>query len=162
MIVLVGFMGAGKTTVGRLLARQLGLAFLDTDLVIEQHERVEVRSIFACRGEAAFRDLEEETVRRLLAGPPAVVALGGGACGRSATRELLRGHTVLYLRVGLDRALERVGGDELRPMLHQPDLQATYEGRLPLYLDVADEVVDTDGRTADAISRDALDRLDGR
>jgi shikimate kinase len=79
MIVLIGFMGAGKTTVGHLLAERLGLPFMDTDLVIEQRTRRSVRDIFGTDGETAFRELEHTVTAELLAGPDAVLALGGGA-----------------------------------------------------------------------------------
>jgi shikimate kinase/3-dehydroquinate synthase len=79
MVVLVGFMGAGKTTVGHLLAEKLGLPFVDSDLVIEQRERRSVREIFDRDGEPAFRALEHRIVAELLDGPAAVLALGGGA-----------------------------------------------------------------------------------
>ena len=102
MIVLIGFMGAGKTTVGHLLAERLGLPFMDTDLVIEQRTRRSVRDIFATDGEPAFRQLEHTVTAELLAGPDAVLALGGGAVLHPETQRALGGHQVVYLKVGYD------------------------------------------------------------
>ena len=89
MIVLVGFMGAGKTTVGTLLAARLGLPFADTDHVIEQRAARPVRQIFAEDGEPAFRVLEHQVVTELLTGPAVVLALGGGAAEHPGTRAVL-------------------------------------------------------------------------
>ena len=89
MIVLVGFMGAGKTTVGHLLSARLGVPFVDSDLVIEQRSGRPVRQIFAEDGEPAFRALEHEVIAGLLDGPDAVLAVGGGAAEHPGTRALL-------------------------------------------------------------------------
>jgi shikimate kinase len=106
MIVLVGFMGAGKTTVGRVLADKLGLAFLDSDVVIEQRTGRTVREIFAEDGEPAFRVLEHAVIADLLSGPDVVLALGGGAPEHGGTRDLLNaGPSVVYLQVGYARAM---------------------------------------------------------
>lgn len=160
MIVLVGFMGAGKTTVGRLLAERLGLPFVDTDLVVEEQERRPVRAVFADLGEPAFRDLEEAAVRETLDGPDAVVSLGGGACGREATRRRLDGHLVVHLRVSLPESLARTSGDSNRPVLQRPDLPDLHTARQHLYEEVATVSVPTDGRTSDEVARDVLQRIE--
>jgi shikimate kinase len=159
--VLVGFMGAGKTTVGRILADRLGRPFIDSDVLIEERLGREIRDIFATEGEAYFRDVEHATVAELVRGPEAVIALGGGAAEDPRTREVLRGASVIYLRVGYDEALSRVRSDELRPMLRRPDLEQVYRRRLALYEDVSVLTIDTDGRPADAIAAEVLSRLAG-
>ena len=154
MIVLVGFMGAGKTTVGQLLAGQLGLPFLDADTVIKERAGCPVPQIFAGRGESAFRALEHETIAGLLGGPDAVLALGGGAAEHPGTCRLLLATTVVYLHVPYAGAMARVGGDAGRPMLRRPDLAAVYQRRLAAYEAVATHTVPTDGREPADVCRD--------
>ena len=162
MIVLVGFMGAGKTTVGTLLAARLGLPFADSDQVLEDRAGRPIRQIFAEDGEPAFRALEYEVIAGLLDGPPTVLALGGGAPGHPPTGARLTGDPaaeVVYLHVGYDQAMRRVGGDQGRPLLARPDLPALFQRRLPIYAAVATLTVPTDGRRPEDISEDILARL---
>jgi shikimate kinase len=162
MIVLVGFMGAGKTTVGTLLAARLGLPFADSDQVLEDRAARPIRQIFAEDGEPAFRALEYEVIAGLLDGPPMVLALGGGAPGHPPTQARLTcdpAAEVVYLHVEYDQAMRRVGGDEGRPLLARPDLPALYERRLQVYAAVATLTVPTDGRLPEDISEDILARL---
>ncbi len=159
MIVLVGFMGAGKTTVGRLLADRLGLPFLDSDQVIEQRAGRSVRDIFATDGEPAFRVLEHEVIADLLAGPEAILALGGGAAEHPATQVALKQADVVYLRVGYAQAMQRVAGDEERPLLRRPDLDRLYGRRLDVYGSVATLTVATDGRPPEAIASEVIEHL---
>jgi shikimate kinase/3-dehydroquinate synthase len=156
VVVLVGFMGAGKTTVGHIMARRLGLPFVDSDVLIEQREGRAIRDIFVTEGEPWFRQLEHDTVAGLVRGPDAVVALGGGAVEHQRTQAVLRHARVVYLRVSYDEAMSRVRTDEFRPMLARPDLAEVYQRRLPGYEDVSVLTVDTDGRPSDAIAGDAL------
>jgi shikimate kinase len=158
VIVLVGFMGAGKTTVGHLLSGQLGLPFIDADTVIEDRAGRPIRQIFAERGEPAFRAIEHETVAGLLGGPDAVLALGGGAAEHPGTRQLLpgAGADVVYLHVEYAGAVARVGGDGGRPMLARPDLRAVYQRRLAAYEAVATLTVRTDGRSPEDVCRDIV------
>ena len=162
MIVLVGFMGAGKTTVGRLLAGQLGLPFTDSDLVVEDRAGKPIRQIFADDGEPAFRQLEHEVIADLLRGPDRVLALGGGAAAHAGTRRLLAGAAVVYLRVGYAEAMSRVGGDRGRPLLARPDVDLLYAERDPLYAAAASCTVDTDARAPEEIALDILARLDAK
>ena len=159
MIVLVGFMGAGKTTVGSLLAKQLGVPFDDVDLIIESRTGRSLREIFAADGEPAFRDLEHQVTAQLLAGRSAVLALGGGAAEHPGTRECLRGSRVVYLEVDYDEAMLRVSHDPGRPMLRAPGLRDIFERRRSGYESVATDVIRTDGRCPEAICEDIIERL---
>jgi shikimate kinase len=159
MIVLIGFMGAGKTTVGLLLARHLGLPFIDSDKVIEESEGLAVREIFETEGEAAFRRIEEATITDLLDGPDAVLALGGGALTSPGVRTALAGHQVVLLDVALDEALERVASDPGRPMLHTPDLSGLYARRQDAYRDAAEVAVQVSGRSPREVVAELLAAL---
>jgi shikimate kinase len=161
VIVLVGFMGAGKTTVGQLLADKLGVPFRDSDAVIEERSGRAIREIFATEGEPAFRELERRTIADLLAGPGVVLALGGGAACHAETRDLLASSPsaqVVYLYVGYDEAIARVGGDAGRPVLARPDIADVYAARQELYASVAALTVDTGGRSPEDIAADILTR----
>ena len=157
MIVLVGFMGAGKTTVGHMLADKLGLPFIDSDVIIESRSGRTVREIFAADGEPAFRELEHEITAELLRGEDAVLALGGGGVEHPATQDALKGRQVVYLQVGYDEAMVRVSHDEYRPMLRAPDLHAIFERRLAIYESVATRTVATAGRQPEAVCLDIIE-----
>ena len=159
MIVLVGFMGAGKTTVGHVLAERLGTPFVDSDVYLEQQLGRSIADVFAVEGEQHFRELEHRAINELVHGPDAVLALGGGALGDPRTRAILRDTTVVYLRVGYDEALARVHQDRSRPMLQRADLDQIYARRLAAYAEVAAVQVDTDGRRPDAVALDVLREL---
>jgi shikimate kinase / 3-dehydroquinate synthase len=146
MIVLVGFMGAGKSSVGPLLAKRLNLPFVDSDKVVEQKAGAAIPEIFTTGGEAAFRSLEREVVAEVLAGPDAVVALGGGALGDPVTCAALEWTTVVHLQVDVAEALTRIGDPGARPMLAREDPRSLYERRAPTYARVADLTVATDDR----------------
>ncbi|HEY3878402.1 MAG TPA: shikimate kinase [Trebonia sp.] len=160
VLVLIGFMGAGKTTVGRLLAAKLGVPFADSDLIIEDRAGKAVRQIFADDGEPAFRQLEHEVIADLLGGSGRVLALGGGAAAHQGTRGLLAAVPVVYLRVSYQESMNRVGGDRGRPMLGRPDVERLYAERDPLYAAAASWTVDTDARSPEEIALDILARLD--
>jgi shikimate kinase len=137
-IALTGFMGSGKSTVGPLVARQLGWKFVDADNVIAAEAGSTIAEIFAREGEAAFRERERATIARLANEEALVLALGGGAIEDSATRALLltAPETLLvHLEVELATTLERCRGTEhLRPILaDQANLASRYQRRLPLY-----------------------------
>jgi shikimate kinase len=140
--------GSGKSTVGRQLARRLGLPFTDTDHAIEQLAGCSIREFFDREGEAAFRDIEEEVIRELGNGPAGVLATGGGAVLRPANRERLRaaGHTI-YLRSTPEEIFRRLRHDTNRPLLQVADplgkLRSLYEERDPLYRETAHFVIET-------------------
>jgi shikimate kinase len=159
VIVLVGFMGAGKTTIGHLLAAELELPFADSDEVIERRAGRPIRAIFAQDGEPAFRAVEHQVIAGLLDGPDLILALGGGAAEHPGTRDKLGSAQVVYLQVGYAQALRRVGGDGGRPMLARPDLAALYERRLAAYAGVATLTVPTDDRRPEMVRDDILARL---
>jgi shikimate kinase len=159
IVVLVGFMGAGKTTIGHILAERLGLPFVDADVLIEQRLGRSIKDIFETEGEGFFRELEHLTVTELVRGQDAVLALGGGALGDERTRAALRTARVVYLRVGYREAMERVRNDQFRPMLRRPDLETVYQTRVPVYADSSAFDVDTDGRRPDEVARDVLEFL---
>jgi 3-dehydroquinate dehydratase type I len=159
VVVLVGFMGAGKTTVGQIMAERLGQPFVDSDVLIEQRLGRDIRDIFRTEGEPYFRQLEHVTVAGLVRGPDAVVALGGGAAEDPRTRAALRHARVVYLRVSYEEAMARVKSDEFRPMLHRPGLDELYRRRLPVYEDLSVLTVDTDGRRPHAVALEVLAQL---
>jgi shikimate kinase len=137
-IVLTGFMGSGKSTVGPLVAKKLGWRFIDADDVIVAEAGMPISAIFAHAGETAFREREHATTARLVHEDGLVLALGGGAIETDATRRLLLegpGTLLVHLEVSLATTLERCRGSEgIRPVLaDQANLAARYERRLPLY-----------------------------
>lgn len=152
-VVLVGPMGAGKSTVAALLAEQWGAPLRDVDTEIEAAEGRPISDIFVDDGEAHFRALERAAVATVLDDPSAadaVVALGGGAVLDETTRERLTGHPVVFLRVGFADAVKRVGLGSSRPLLLgnvRSRTKALLEERAPLYDAVAVHTVDTDERT---------------
>jgi shikimate kinase len=162
VIVLVGFMGAGKTTIGRLLAAKLGVPFTDSDHVIEARAGKPIPKIFADDGEPAFRRLEHEVIADLLNGEDMVLALGGGAAAHGGTLAALAAAAVpvVYLRVSYAQAMSRVGGDRGRPMLARPDVAQLHKDRDPLYAQAATLTIDAGDRCPEEIAGDILGRLD--
>jgi shikimate kinase len=159
ILVVVGPPGAGKSTVGGVLAGRLGAEFRDTDADVEKTAGMTVADIFVERGEAEFRRLERTAVAAALASHGGVLALGGGAVLDPATRASLREHTVLFLDVGLAEAARRVGLARDRPLLlgnPRAQLLRLLEERRPLYEEVATIKAATDGRTPDDIADEVL------
>lgn len=155
-IVLTGFIGSGKSTVGPLVAARLGWGFVDVDNVIEAEAGSKIAEIFAHHGETAFRDLEHATIKRLAATDNLVLALGGGAIERAETRELLltgEGTLLVHLEVALETTLARCGGTEHeRPVLaDRANLESRYARRLPLYR-AAHVTVAVDALTPDEVA----------
>jgi shikimate kinase len=145
-IVLVGVPGAGKTTVGKLLAKNLGIDFFDSDQVIESRAGKSVSDIFTQDGEPAFRKLEHDVIVELLDSNNVVLALGGGSLGNDETRAKVKHATTVWLVAGLAQAVDRVGMNRNRPLLlgnvrgQLADLMAARE---PFYKEVAAIAVDT-------------------
>jgi shikimate kinase len=147
VLVLVGPPGAGKTTVGRLVAERRGLAFRDSDADVEATVGRSVADVFLYDGEAAFRALEREAIREALSTHDGVLALGGGALSDTTTRERLAGHHVVFLDVGLSDAAARIGLNRDRPLLlgnPRAQLKLMLDERRPAYEQVAVATVATD------------------
>jgi shikimate kinase len=155
-IFLVGMMGAGKTTVGRSLARRLGLAFVDCDRALVERTGVPIATIFEIEGEAGFRKRESAVLAELAGADNQVVATGGGVVLSKENRALMReSGTVVYLRARLESLWERTRNDSGRPLLATPNPRATLaellEARDPLYNEVAHLVVDTGSQSASTL-----------
>ena len=155
-VVLVGMMGSGKTTVGRLLARRLGRPFRDSDDAVEEATGRTVREIWESDGEAAFRTEERRALQRALADPrPSVVAAAGGVVLQGGNRQLLRsGGRVVWLRADPGVLAGRVGRGDHRPLLRDDPkgtLRRLDRERRWLYREVADDVVDVDRMEAEAV-----------
>lgn len=159
-IFLIGPMGAGKTTVGRQLARRLGLEFVDSDREIERRLGVDITTIFDFEGEAGFRQRETAIVDELTQRDGIVLATGGGAVLAAENRDMLRTRgLVIHLATTVDEQLRRTRKDRTRPLLQNADRRATLERlareREPLYQATADMTIETDGRQ----SRKTVERV---
>ncbi len=158
-IILCGFMGCGKSTVGKNIARKSGRRFVDMDAYIEQKTGMRISEIFAQKGEEGFRDIEHEACRELAEKSNAVIASGGGALTFERNVQVFRGKDlIVFLDVPLDVIKFRLRNDKVRPLLQRPDkdkvMAELYERRYPLYRAAADVVVagrNTPLRTALAV-----------
>lgn len=161
-IVLMGFMGAGKTTVGKCLANALSCEFIDTDERIETEQNRKISDIFAKDGELAFRDMETDLLKRLQGSEDSfVLSIGGGMPVRAENRALLRGiGTVIYLRTSRGEIIRRVSGDTNRPLLQGGALEekvtALMNAREEIYLETAHVEVLTDGKTPDELVKEIM------
>jgi len=163
-VILVGPMGSGKSTIGRLLAKELRLTFKDSDKEIEQRTGADIPWIFDVEGEAGFREREQAMIGELCTDDGIVLATGGGAVLRLENRTALRsGGRVVYLHASVAQQLERTSRDRNRPLLRAADpgqvLSDLMVIRDPLYREVADLVVETDERPPRMVVEEILDRL---
>ncbi|MEU4498474.1 shikimate kinase [Streptomyces sp. NBC_00210] len=162
LIVLVGPMGSGKSTVGELLAQRLGVPYRDTDADIVAAQGREISDIFVDEGEPYFRELERQAVQDAVAEHRGVLALGGGAILDDSTRKLLTGLPVAYLSLDVEEAVRRVGLNQARPLLAvnpRRQWRELMDARRPLYTEVARAVVATDDRTPEEVAQAILDAL---
>ncbi|WP_028632028.1 MULTISPECIES: shikimate kinase AroK [Pseudomonas] len=163
-LILVGPMGAGKSTIGRLLAKELRLLFKDSDKEIELRCGANIPWIFDKEGEPGFRDREQAMLAELCELDGVVVATGGGAVMREANRLALhQGGRVIYLHASVEQQVGRTARDRNRPLLRTANPEATLrtllETRDPLYREIADLVVETDERPPRMVVIDILERL---
>ncbi|WP_030243639.1 MULTISPECIES: shikimate kinase [unclassified Streptomyces] len=163
LVVLVGPMGVGKSTVGGLLAERLGVAYRDTDDDIVAAQGRTIAEIFVDEGEPAFRAIEKAAVHKALTEHDGVLALGGGAVLDADTRALLAGQRVAYLSMDVEEAVKRTGLNAARPLLAvnpRKQWRELMEARRHLYEEAATVVVATDGRTPEEVTQAALDALE--
>ncbi len=152
-IILIGYMGSGKSTIGEKTARSLGIEFLDTDVLIEQQEGMTISELFAQKGEIYFRQKETEMIQKLKKeSKKMVLATGGGLPIKEENQVLLKElGTVVYLKASVDTLVERLKGDTTRPLLKEGDLrkkiETMLEKRNPIYEKVADVVLETDTKS---------------
>ncbi len=163
-IILVGLMAVGKSTVGRLLAQQLGYTFHDTDHVIEERAGADVAWIFDVEGEEGFRERESHVIDELTRLDGVVIATGGGAVLRACNRRMLAGRgCVIHLDSPLERLVERTQKDKKRPLLQSTDPEETLSrlklDREPLYAEVADYRFVTDRQGPKVLVRSIIDQL---
>jgi shikimate kinase len=163
-ILLVGMMGAGKTTVGQLTARELGWGYLDSDAEVEAETGATVPELFARDGETAFREAEARALRAACAGASnVVVSVAGGAVLRPENRTLIAASgTVIWLRAQVDTLARRVGSGAGRPLLEGDPLTALADleaVRRPLYAEVADLTIDVDGLAPSAVAARILETV---
>ena len=164
-LILVGPMGAGKSTIGRLLAKELRLPFKDSDKEIEQRTGADIPWIFDVEGEQGFREREQAVIAELCDVDGMVLATGGGVVMRAENRVALRrGGHVVYLHASVEQQVNRTSRDRNRPLLRAADpgkvLAELLAVRDPLYREVADVVVETDERPPRLVVQEILERLE--
>jgi len=162
--VLVGLPGSGKSTIGRRLAKAMGLTLLDSDVAIEEKTGRTIADIFATDGEQEFRRIEEEVIREALETHDGILSLGGGAVTTPGVRDALASHPVVYLEISAAEGIRRTGGNTVRPLLAGPDRAEKYRklvnDRVPLYQRLATVRVNTNRRNPGAVVRYIVARLE--
>lgn len=153
-VFLIGFMGAGKSTVARKLARSIGLSSVDMDIYLERREGKTIKDIFAESGEEAFRAIETDVLRELIAKEPLIISCGGGVVTRPENRKLLHENGfVINLNVDVMEASERISNKSSRPLFQDLEAaQALAETRRPLYEEAAHITIDTAHKSVGAIT----------
>ena len=164
-LFLIGPMGAGKSTIGRLLAQELLLDFVDSDKEIEDRSGADIPWIFDVEGESGFRKREANAIEQLSRDDNIVLATGGGAVLDSGNRRHLQSRgTVIYLHASLEQQIERTAKDRNRPLLQTEDpskvLSELMQVRDPLYRECSDLVIHTDGRRPKSVIRDIIKQLE--
>ena len=154
-LILIGPMGAGKSSIGRRLAKQLNKKFYDCDRVLEERTGVTITTIFELEGEEGFRQRETKILQELVKSQNAVIATGGGVVLRTENLDLIRHNSiVIYLKASLDSQIKRTKHDKKRPLIQTRERRATLaklaRSRNPIYEQVADITIDTDGQSIDA------------
>lgn len=155
-IILSGFMGCGKTTIGKIIARKLNLDFIDTDKLIEEREGRKIREIFDTDGEGYFRDKEHEICAELSREDNMVIATGGGALTFNRNKEVLsKNGRIIFIDVDLDTIIKRIGNDSRRPLLNS-ETRALFDKRNPIYKKNCDFTITVRG---DVSAREIADNI---
>ena len=163
-IILIGPMGSGKTSTGRILAKEMGFDFIDTDEAIVESTGVSIAYIFDVEGERGFRQREHKSLMKFLDNDKMVIATGGGIITHDKSRAILQGHKrVVYLKTSIEKQIERVTVSDKRPLLIDTDpaskLQELMLTREPLYEEISDIKIDTNERRPSEIALEIIDRL---
>ena len=163
-IILIGPMGSGKTSTGRILAKEMGFDFLDTDEEVVERTGVSIAYIFDVEGETGFREREHQALMKFLDNDNVVIATGGGIITHDESRAIIQSHKrVIYLKTSIEKQIERATVSEKRPLLIDTDpaskLQELMLTREPLYEEISDIKIDTDERKLNEIALEIIDRL---
>ncbi len=162
-IFLVGFMGSGKSTVGKILSKKTGMNFVDIDELIEKKEKMHIKDIFSKKGEAYFRDCEKREIEEFLGKKGFVVSTGGGlGANIENMKKMKKAGVVVWLDVSLDEVLKRCKIDNKRPLLQKPyeELKEMYNQRKKVY-SMADIHINTEGKSPEDIAFEILERING-
>jgi shikimate kinase len=163
-VILIGFMGSGKSSVAPLLATKLGYSLVDLDsLIVQQSGFPSIPALFSEKGEPEFRNLEAHVANSLRNAEQVVISTGGGIVGRSSNIENLKhgGGAVVFLKTSFDEIRRRISDMSARPLFQNPEQAAAlYETRLPLYNAYADITVSTDGKTPDEVCSEITNQLE--
>ncbi len=163
-IILIGPMGSGKSTIGNIIAKRLRREFQDSDHFIEERTGVDIARIFDIEGEQGFRDRESNALAELLSQNGRVIATGGGSVLREENQKLLKQKGfIIFLDTSVNQQMQRLSRDKKRPLLQTDNprerLEALFEERRPIYLDLADLAVKTDKRVARRLAADIINQL---